>query len=79
MTLHLIPSKFPFFFNSVRLSSLILFIARRAYCEIQWKQSIPYTDYCGHALIKKKTKFSSYIREFRWDRVQSLPSLPRAS
>jgi hypothetical protein len=23
-----------------------------------------------HALIKKKTKFSSYIRKFRWDRVQ---------
>ncbi len=23
------------------------------------------------ALIKKKTKFSSYIRKFRWDRVQN--------
>ncbi len=25
----------------------------------------------GHTLIKKKTKFSSYIRKFRWDRLQS--------
>jgi hypothetical protein len=25
----------------------------------------------GSTLIKKKTKFSSYIRKFRWDRVQS--------
>jgi hypothetical protein len=24
-----------------------------------------------HELIKKKTKFSSYIRKFRWDRWQS--------
>ncbi len=27
--------------------------------------------YFKAALIKKKTKFSSYIRKFRWDRVQS--------
>jgi len=25
----------------------------------------------NHALIKNKTKFSLYIRKFRWDRVQS--------
>jgi hypothetical protein len=25
----------------------------------------------GGALIKKKTKFSSYIRKFRWDQLQS--------
>jgi hypothetical protein len=26
---------------------------------------------CTNTLIKKKTKFSSYMRKFRWDRVKS--------
>ncbi len=27
--------------------------------------------FCLYTLIKKKRRFSSYIRKFRWDRVQS--------
>jgi hypothetical protein len=30
-----------------------------------------FTKLTGPTLIKKKTKFSSYLRKFRWDQVQS--------